>query len=146
MKLLGHSEHEIFVVDDDLEDFELMKRAFNNQNTDIGLRHLRNGEELLQELNCCLDSHRRQFPNLVLLDLSMPILDGREALSELKKSATFSSIPVIVFSSSHANEDVESSYELGANSFISKPTSLAELQEVAQTIDEYWLNLVSLPR
>ncbi len=84
-------------------------------------------------------------PGLILLDLNMPLKDGREALREMKADAELRQIPVVVLTTSQTEEDIFRSYDLGANSFISKPVTFASLLEVIQTVGRYWIEIVELP-
>ena len=107
------------------------------------------GEELMDYLH-----HRGLYankssaprPNLILLDLNMPKKDGREALREIKADPLLRKIPVVILTTSKAEEDVYSSYDLGANSFIIKPMTFTSLVEVMRTIGKYWFEIVELPR
>jgi CheY-like chemotaxis protein len=91
------------------------------------------------------DAVRFPMPGLILLDLNMPRKDGREALREIKADPELREIPVVVLTTSKAEEDVANSYSDGANSFITKPVSFAALIEVVQTLGKYWLQIVDLP-
>jgi CheY-like chemotaxis protein len=112
------------------------------------LRFVENGAELMDYLH-----HRNRFrepgssprPNLILLDLNMPKKDGREALREIKADAELKRIPVVVFTTSGADSDIARVYELGGNSFISKPTAFNALVKVMKTIGQYWFEVVVLP-
>lgn len=84
-------------------------------------------------------------PGMILLDLNMPKKDGREALKEIKADPNLRQIPVIVLTTSKAEEDIYRSYDLGANSFITKPVTFASLVEVMKTIEKYWFEIVELP-
>jgi CheY-like chemotaxis protein len=84
-------------------------------------------------------------PDLILLDLNMPKVDGREALTALKNDPKLRSIPVVILTTSRAEEDVARSYDLGANSFISKPVTFAGLVEVMRELGRYWVVIVELP-
>jgi CheY-like chemotaxis protein len=84
-------------------------------------------------------------PGVILLDLNMPRKDGREALKEMKQDPNLKNIPVIVLTTSQAEEDIYSSYQLGANSFISKPVTFEALLHVLQGIGQYWVDIVELP-
>lgn len=135
----------IFVVEDDTEDVELVWRSFRRLNTACDITHLRDGEELIQTMESCLLSHESELPHLILLDLNMPILNGRDTLAKVKSDSRFCRIPVIVLTSSNAKEDVDEAYTLGANSVISKPFTLQDLTDTVNIIEQYWLNLVQLP-
>ena len=106
------------------------------------------GEELMDYL------HRRggytnlsqePLPGLVLLDLKMPRKDGREALKEIKSDPKLRRIPIIVMTTSRAEEDIYRTYDLGVNSFICKPVTFAALVEVMKTLSKYWIEIVELP-
>ena len=84
-------------------------------------------------------------PSLILLDLNMPKKDGREALKEIKSHAALHLIPVVVMTTSKAEEDIYRSYDLGANSFITKPVAFEGMVELMQTLNTYWIELVELP-
>jgi CheY-like chemotaxis protein len=112
------------------------------------LRITRDGEELMDYL------HRRgrysdpsdaPMPGLILLDLNMPRKDGREALAEIKADPDLRRIPVIMLTTSKAEEDIFRSYDLGVNSFISKPVTFAGLVEAMRVVSEYWFEIVDLP-
>ena len=85
-------------------------------------------------------------PDLILLDLNLPKKDGRAVLKEIKESAVLGSIPVVVLTTSAASEDVQSSYRLHANCYITKPVSLEGFLKVVQSIDNFWLSVVKLPK
>jgi CheY-like chemotaxis protein len=85
------------------------------------------------------------MPGLVLLDLNMPRKDGREVLREIKADPRLCTIPVVILTTSKAEEDVVRSYKDGVNSFITKPVSFAALLEVVRTLGQYWLQVVDLP-
>jgi CheY-like chemotaxis protein len=97
--------------------------------------------------------HRGQYtnskvaprPGLILLDLNMPKKDGREALREIKADINLRKIPIVVLTTSRAEEDIYRTYDLGANSFIIKPVTFASLVEVMKTIGKYWFEIVELP-
>jgi two-component system, response regulator len=137
----------ILMADDDPDDRMMMKEALEENNFSHALHFVEDGEELLDYL------HRRgKFlsakvctPSLILLDLNMPKVDGREALRHIKSNINFKRIPVIVLTTSHAEEDVVTTYDLGVNSFISKPVHYNDLVLVAREISNYWFNTVLLP-
>lgn len=138
----------ILMADDDPDDKILAKEALTENKLANDLYFVEDGEELLDYLN-----HRGKFnkenaprPGLILLDLNMPKMDGREALREIKSNENFRKIPVIVLTTSKAEEDILRTYELGVNSFISKPVTFDELVEVTRQIGNYWFGIVELPR
>jgi CheY-like chemotaxis protein len=137
----------ILMADDDEEDCLMARDALQEGRILNDLRVVHNGEELLDYL------HRRgRFadadaprPGLILLDLNMPRMDGREALRAIKSDPELRAIPIVVLTTSKAEEDIVRSYELAANSFISKPVTFAGLVDVMRDIGHYWLEIVDLP-
>jgi len=138
----------ILLADDDPDDVDMMRRALAKNQLADELYTVGDGEELLDYL-----LRRGKFeppgvapmPALILLDLNMPKMDGREALREIKLDPRLTSIPVVVMTTSTAQQDVARAYELGTNSFISKPITLSELVEVTRTLGLYWFQTVRLP-
>jgi CheY-like chemotaxis protein len=110
---------------------------------------VRDGEELLDFLNhrgACAPPARSPTPSLILLDLNMPKMDGREALAMIKSDPELSRIPVVVMTTSTADQDIARAYELGSNSFISKPITLPELIDITKVLGQYWFEIVKLPK
>ena len=138
----------ILMADDDADDRLLAKDALIECQLDGNLHFVENGEELLEYLQRrgkytqLADSPR---PGLILLDLNMPRKDGREALREIKADPALRKIPVVVLTTSKADTDIGRIYELGANSFISKPVSFESLVEVMKILGRYWFEIVELP-
>lgn len=138
----------ILIADDDPDDCLLTREAFAECRVGNRLDFVHDGEELLDYLQRrppYEDPQRFPLPGLILLDLNMPRLDGREALRTLKGDSRLCHIPVVVFSTSSADEDIRSSYSGGANSFISKPSSFSGLLDVVRSLSEYWLQTTTLP-
>jgi CheY-like chemotaxis protein len=140
---LTHST--ILMAEDDEDDRELVRAAFRDASVPWSLEFVDDGRGLLEYLRGEAGYAGRPRPKLVLLDLNMPRMDGREALVEIKQDGDLQEIPVIVLTTSRDDSDVRLCYRAGANSFISKPVTHAGLVEVARRIREYWLDLVSLP-
>jgi CheY-like chemotaxis protein len=137
----------ILMADDDPDDRDLAREALTESRLLNELHVVDDGEQLLAFLR-----REGKFagsvtprPDLILLDLNMPRMDGREALQALKSDAVFRSIPVVILTTSRAEEDVVRSYDLGANSFISKPVTFSGLVEVMIELGRYWVVLVELP-
>ena len=138
----------IVMAEDDLDDRLLIKDALAESNWPGDLRFVDNGEEMMNYL-----TRKGQYsepasaprPNLILLDLNMPRKDGREVLVELKSLGDFKRIPVVVLTTSRADTDIEKIYELGANSFISKPIEFESLVKLMRLLAQYWLQTVELP-
>jgi CheY-like chemotaxis protein len=138
----------ILMADDDEEDLLLSRSALEACRLANDLHCVRNGEELLDYLYrrgeyAELASSPR--PGLILLDLNMPRKDGREALQEIKADPEFRHIPIVILTTSKAEEDIYRTYDLGANSYITKPVTFNSLVEVMQSLGRYWFEIVDLP-
>ena len=138
----------ILMADDDADDRQMTREAFDEARLVNDMRFVENGAELLDYL------HRRDKyadpavsprPGLILLDLNMPKVDGREALARLKAHPEFRRIRVVVLTTSKAEEDVLRSYDLSAASYITKPVTFEALVDVIRTLGKYWLEIVELP-
>ena len=139
----------ILVADDDPDDRLLIGDAFERAHLAGALHFVENGQELLDYLHRrgpYADPTRSPRPSLILLDLNMPGKDGREALAEVKADAHLRRIPVVVFTTSSAEEDVRRSYDLGVSGFIHKPASFEALLEIVSALGKYWCEIVELPR
>jgi CheY-like chemotaxis protein len=138
----------IVVAEDDAEDRKLTKEALDVNRLANDLHFVEDGEELLDYLRRqgkYSDPASAPRPGLLLLDLNMPRKDGREALQEIKADPGLRSIPVIILTTSEAEEDIQSCYELGANSFIVKPVTFAGLIRAMRALGQYWFGIVQLP-
>jgi CheY-like chemotaxis protein len=138
----------ILMADDDVDDRDLTRDAMQKNHLEGELKWVEDGEELLDYLNRrgrYSDPSASPRPGIILLDLNMPKMDGREALREIKANPELRRIPVIVLSTSSAEEDVLSSYEIGANCFITKPGTFEKLVEVIRVLGEHWLETARLP-
>ncbi len=139
---------EILIADDDAEDRMLIKDALIESRLKNGLHFVEDGEELLDYLHNkekFSDIEKFPKPGIILLDLNMPRMDGREALKEIKKDAKLRSIPVVVLTTSKAEEDILKTYNLGVSSFITKPVTFEGLVDVMKTLNKYWFEIVELP-
>ncbi len=138
----------ILMADDDLDDCLLAKEALAESPLANSLYFVHDGEELMDYLY-----HRGEYteqshaprPGLLLLDINMPKKDGIEALRELKADLVLRSIPVVVLTTSLSEEDIFRSYDLGANSYITKPVTFRDLADVMHTLKRYWFDIVNLP-
>jgi len=138
----------ILVVDDDEEDLQMAIEALRENRLGNDLRTTRDGEELMDYLlrrGRYADPSDSPMPGLILLDLNMPKKNGREALAEIKANHDLRQIPVIVLTTSQADEDIFRSYDLGVNSFITKPVTFAGLVEAMKVLSQYWFEIVELP-
>ncbi len=138
----------ILLVDDDPDDRMLVRNGLSEYRLANNLQTVEDGEEMMDYLY-----HRGKYtdpveyprPGLILLDLNMPKKDGREALMEMKSDSTLRQIPVIILTTSKAEEDVFRSYDLGANSFITKPVTFGALVDLMKVLGTYWFEIVELP-
>lgn len=138
----------LLFADDDLDDQLLVKEAFAENKLSNKILFVNNGEELLDYLKQrgkFSDPDLSPRPDLILLDLNMPKVDGREALKEIKQDKKLRQIPVIILTTSKAEEDIIRTYDLGVNSYISKPVTFTAMVKIVQTIEAYWFQIVKLP-
>jgi len=138
----------ILLAEDDADDRLLVKEALAEGRVLNDLRSVEDGEELLDYLRRrgrYADPETSPRPGLVLLDLNMPRKDGREALREIKGDPDLKRIPIVVMTTSKAEEDIVRSYDLGANSYITKPVTFERLVELMKVLGRYWFELVELP-
>ena len=144
----SHRPFVILLADDDADDRQLTREALAENRLLNDVHEVPDGEALMDYL-----FHRGEYaelrtspkPGLILLDLSMPKMDGREALAEIKRDSQLRQIPVIVMTTSSAEEDVCRSYDLGASSYVTKPVTFTRLVEVMRAIERYWFGIVELP-
>jgi CheY-like chemotaxis protein len=135
----------ILMADDDADDRMLTKDALEESRVANELHFVEDGEELMDFLNRRGKHADAPKPGLILLDLNMPKKDGREALKELKEDPELKRIPVVVMTTSKAEEDVFRSYDLGASSFITKPVTFDRLVDLMRAMGRYWVEFVELP-
>lgn len=138
----------ILLVDDDEEDLLMTQQALQESRLGNDLRSAHDGEELMDYLlrrGRYSDPSDSPLPGLILLDLNMPKKDGREALAEIKANPDLRKIPVIVLTTSKAEEDIFRTYDLGVSSFITKPVTFAGLVEAMRVVSQYWFEIVELP-
>ena len=138
----------ILLADDDEEDLQMTQEALQQNRLGNDLRFALDGEELMDYLlrrGRYADAGDSPKPGLILLDLNMPRKDGREALAEIKAHPDLRKIPVIVLTTSKAEEDIFRTYDLGVNSFITKPVTFSGLVEAMRVVSQYWFEIVELP-
>lgn len=136
---------EILLVEDNAADIRLTEEAMKEGRVRNQLRVARDGEEALAILRREGSYARHPRPDLILLDLNLPRKDGREVLSEIKSEPSLRRIPVVVLTTSRAEEDIMRSYNLHASCYIMKPVELDQFLAVARSIDHFWLSIVTLP-
>lgn len=139
---------EVLLVEDNPADAELTLRALQKNGSVKNIQHLWDGAEALDFLFCrgkYSDRDTARPPRIILLDLKLPKVDGCEVLRELKQDPRTRSIPVIVLTSSKEERDLVETYRLGVNSYIQKPVSFPEFQEVVRQLGLYWLSVNAAP-
>ena len=135
----------ILVVEDNPGDVRLIREAFRETDLQTEFQVAEDGEKALALLRGKAPSGTITRPHLILLDLNLPKLDGKQVLAEIKADKELRSIPVIVLSSSRSQEDICSSYNAYANCYIPKPILFEDFVKVAKGITEFWVRVVSLP-
>ncbi|HMD67962.1 MAG TPA: response regulator [Chitinivibrionales bacterium] len=138
----------ILMADDDEDDRLMAKEAFAEVKLINHFHTVENGEELMDYLRRkgkYADPAVSPRPGLILLDLNMPRKDGRQALAEIKADPSLRQIPIVVLTTSKAEEDILRSYDLGVNSFIAKPVTFEQLVVIMKTLTKYWFEIVELP-
>ena len=142
--LSDKKKHVILIADDDPDDQYLLRSAMTKAQAPVELICLDNGQEVIDYLQDLQDDKTLTKPELVFLDLNMPIMDGRETLRLIKQSTEFSYIPVIIYTTSQSPLDIIDSYRLGANSYVIKPVSMSDLVHKLELISSYWFNTITL--
>lgn len=138
----------IVLADDDPDDCLMAKDALEESRVANNFFTVENGEELIEFLynkGKYKSKDKYPRPGLILLDLNMPKMDGREALEVIKRDKTLRQIPIIILTTSEAEEDIYRSYDLGVNSFITKPVTFEGLVKVMKALGKYWFEIVELP-
>lgn len=137
---------EILLVEDNAGDVRLMREAFREISAPHRLSVVGTGRGALEFLRREAEYQEAPRPDLVLLDLKLPDVNGLEVLAAIKNDAALRRIPAVVFSSSRRREEVVSAYNLNANSYITKPVELADFIRVVKGVEDFWLTVVSLPK
>jgi CheY-like chemotaxis protein len=138
----------IVVADDDADDRMMIKDAFEESKLGNPIDFVEDGMELMEYLNRegkYASLSGQPYPGFILLDLNMPRKDGRTALKEIKESSALHRIPIVILTTSKAEEDIIKTYNLGVNSFICKPVSFDKLVDIVKTVGHYWIEIVALP-
>lgn len=138
----------LLMADDDPDDRMLAREALAESHLVNDLYYVEDGEELMDYLyrrGAYTDATAAPRPGVILLDLNMPRKDGREALREIKADPALRRIPIIVLTTSKAEEDIYRAYDLGVNSFITKPVTFDALVEVMRSLGRFWFEIVELP-
>jgi CheY-like chemotaxis protein len=136
---------DVLLVEDDPGDVVLIKEAFEHNKLRNALHVVSDGVEAVDFLRASGDGAEHPRPDLILLDLNLPRKDGREVLAEIKADASLRTIPVVVLTTSEAEEDILRSYDLHANAYVTKPVDFDRFIEVVRQIDEFFVSVVKLP-
>jgi len=135
----------ILLMEDDPGDVELVREALRDAKMALSIDHVWNGEEGMRYLRREGEFSQAKRPDIVLLDLNMPLKDGREVLEEIKNDKGLRTIPVVVLTTSDAEPDILTSYDLGANCYLQKPLGLSDFLLVVKSVEDFWLTMVKLP-
>ena len=138
---------DILIVEDDDDDYFLLKEAMEVAHVSNATKRVKDGEELMSFIFKNHGEKKPSFkPGLILLDLNLPKKGGKEALGEIKANINFRKIPIIVLTTSNAEEDISQSYDLGVNSFIQKPLRFEQMVDFFSVLSKYWFHFVKLPQ
>ncbi len=139
----------ILIAEDDADDRFLLQAAFQENGFTDQLHFVDNGVELMEFLMARSDQSQNSqpllLPKFILLDLNMPKKDGREVLKEIKQHPELKKIPVVIFSTTNNEQEMRRCYELGANSYVTKPNSFEHLLKIVANLRGYWMHTTSLP-
>lgn len=135
----------VLLVEDDPEDVELTMEVMQMTKMKLDIEVASDGVEALEMLNETYKTDKTELPDIILLDLNMPRMNGHELLMTLKKDERFRKIPVVILTTSKSEADITKSYEEGVSCFITKPVGLTEFQSVVEAINSFWFTVVKLP-
>ena len=136
---------EVLLVEDNVDDADLTRRALEQAKVHNQVHHVTSGVEALAFLRREGRFAGAQPPDLILLDLNLPGMDGRELLKIVKADERLRHIPVVVVTGSHVDADVRESYRLHANAYVKKPVNTQDFLEAVNSIEQFWLQIVRLP-
>ncbi len=142
----GQGSVVVLLVEDSPGDVRLTREAFRSANMRIDLHVASDGVEALDFLGQKGPHSECPRPHLILLDLNLPRMDGREVLERIKKDENLKSIPTVILTTSDTEADIAASYKLQANSFLSKPVELDAFEDLVKSINDFWLTQAKLPR
>lgn len=132
---------EILLIEDNDADVEILRHTLQQEKVMLTLSRARDGDEAMRYLR----NNSNPRPDLILLDLNMPHMDGREVLGELRVDPELDPIPVVVMTSSEEEKDIVRSYNLGAAAYVVKPLELQDIEDVVRSISKFWLTIVRYP-
>jgi chemotaxis family two-component system response regulator Rcp1 len=147
MKVIGGGGMpiEVLLVEDSPGDVRLTKEVFREANMDIHLHVASDGLEAMAFLRRQEPHAHAPRPDLILLDLNLPKMDGREVLAQIKKDESLKTIPTVILTTSHSQADIVKSYQLQANCYLSKPVQLEAFESLVKSINDFWLTKAKLP-
>lgn len=137
---------EILLVDDDEGDMVLAREGFKQDRFAVNMHWVQNGEQCMQFLRKQGQYAHATTPDIILLDLNMPVMDGREVLEAIVEDPKLSHLPVVVLTTSESEKDIVHMYRLRCSSYIVKPVDFAQFVRVVRELNDYWFSLVVLPR
>ncbi len=135
----------VLLVEDNPGDAELTKETLESGKMHLDITVVIDGTQALAYLLCQPPFQKAKLPDLILLDLNLPKLGGREVLAEIKRHESLRTIPVVVLTSSDAEQDILKSYSLGANCYVTKPVGLDAFQSIVRSVEDFWFTVVRLP-
>lgn len=139
------SSHIILLVEDNIDDVDLTRESFRRTRRNIEIRHVDDGDKALQFLRKQGSYADAPTPDIVLLDLNMPNMDGREVLMEIAKDDQLKRLPIIILSTSSSAADLLTCYQLGCRSYLVKPVDFNHFQELVNQLCLYWFDTTRLP-
>ena len=135
----------VLLVDDDPEDVELTMEVLEMAKMKLNVQVKSDGVETMEYLDRCLNDQPDNLPDLVLLDLNMPRMNGHEVLQEMKQHEKLKRIPVVVLTTSSSETDIQQSYSNGVSCFVTKPVGLEAFQKVVEAVNTFWFTVVKFP-
>jgi len=135
----------VLVCDDDPDDRTLIKEAFSAAEINAAVRFADDGSDLVHYMESCKGNQESPCPAVILLDLNMPKMDGKQALKWIKSHSEFRTVPVVIFTTSSEKSDIRECYQLGANTFMTKCVDFESLVDMACTFSKYWMDIAKLP-
>ena len=139
------SQLEVLLIEDDPEDVDLTQEALERSKVMVQLNVVNDGEEALAYLRRQGQYQERSHPDLIWLDLNLPGMSGQEILREIRSDDSIKHIPIVVLTTSDADEDILKSYQLGANCYVQKPIGIREFQQMLNALEKFWFTVVKLP-
>ncbi|PSB54176.1 response regulator [Chamaesiphon polymorphus] len=136
---------EVLLVEDNLGDVHLTRIALADREVNVNLSVVTDGVEAMNFLHCQGEYHQAVHPDLILLDWNLPRKDGKEVLIEIRSDERLQRIPVVVLTTSQAEEDILKAYNLHANCYITKPLDFNQFVRIVQSIEDFWFSIVQLP-